>query len=473
MPSRGAVSVSSRMAASAWRISRRDFSSVMRRTSRSAALPFTCAARSSSALASSTLARRMASWRSWYSRSASRSAGMAAEMLALSRSVRFCCTANSFSAVLACASASVRTSSFSASETESFFSSSSAVKVELSSSTSFCPFLTCAPSCSSQRTWSCQVLVRGTSRCSACAAASSPVSRRRGRNVPRWTVRSAVFPAPGASACTPPTHPASGAARRARATRAATGFVRLSIWFKTSYPKRIRNSLARCHRRGRRRPRRPEIDLGRRLGSGLRLEIRPRLEAHGAGQDDRREGLDARVVRLRHLVEAAALDGDAVLRPFELGHQIAEALHGLQVRIALHHHQQPRQGGRELVLRLLELRELLRIVQDRPRRLGGHLADPAARLDHLGERGLLVARRSLDARHQVRDQVGPALIDVLHLRPLRVHRLARADQAVVETHPHEAENHGDDDDGDQTTRAGFHSTLPSRGIIPSCYSHPA
>ena len=106
--------------------------------------------------------------------------------------------------------------------------------------------------------------------------------------------------------------------------------------------------------------------------------------------------------------------------PSSCHHEVLEALHRLQLRVALHHHQQPREGARELVLGLLELLELLRIVEDLPRRLRGHLADAAPRLHHLVERRPLEVGGPLHGGDQVGDQVRPTLIDVLHLRPLRL-----------------------------------------------------
>src|SRR5437764_96155 len=66
-----------------------------------------------------------------------------------------------------------------------------------------------------------------------------------------------------------------------------------------------------------------ELHLRRRGVVRHSLEIRLLREA-AAGDEARGELQDVRVVRLRRLVETAALDGDAVLRPFELRLQLEE-----------------------------------------------------------------------------------------------------------------------------------------------------
>ena len=48
---------------------------------------------------------------------------------------------------------------------------------------------------------------------------------------------------------------------------------------------------------------------------------------------------------------------------------------------------------------------------------------------HLRQHGALLGREALDRLHQVRDEVGAALVDVLHLRPLLVDVLLAAPPA--------------------------------------------
>ena len=109
-----------------------------------------------------------------------------------------------------------------------------------------------------------------------------------------------------------------------------------------------------CH--GRPGVRHLELDAGRGLGARLRLEVGLLREpaAERAGDDVPRERVARAVERLRGLHETHPLDGDAVLRPFELNLQIAEGLRRLQVGITLDDDQQLRQRRRQLILRVAE-----------------------------------------------------------------------------------------------------------------------
>src|SRR5438445_1590166 len=91
-----------------------------------------------------------------------------------------------------------------------------------------------------------------------------------------------------------------------------------------------------------------ELDLGGLCRAFLSLEVRLFLEAEGIGQHVHGELQARRVVGLRRLVEAHPLDGDAVLRPFELCLQVAEVLRGLEIGIGLGHHEQSRERTGQL-----------------------------------------------------------------------------------------------------------------------------
>src|SRR6185369_17186685 len=80
-----------------------------------------------------------------------------------------------------------------------------------------------------------------------------------------------------------------------------------------------------------------ELNLGRLAAPRRPLEVRLLAEVAHAGDDAGGELQDVRVVRLRRFVEASALDGDAVLRSFELRLQLEEVLVRLQFGITLHH----------------------------------------------------------------------------------------------------------------------------------------
>ncbi len=96
-------------------------------------------------------------------------------------------------------------------------------------------------------------------------------------------------------------------------------------------------------------------------------------------------------------------------------------------------------------------------------RLGAELAHLAARLDHLGERRLLEVGRPLDRGDEVGDEVGPALVDVLHLRPLALDGLLGPHEAVVDTHEVHPEDQDHHHGGDQTTVFLHRSLLPAEG----------
>jgi hypothetical protein len=186
------------------------------------------------------------------------------------------------------------------------------------------------------------------------------------------------------------------------------------------------------------RPSKPflKIDRGRLVAAGARLEVGLFLEAEEARVQGARELSSVGVVSLHRLVEATPLGGDPVLGSLELQLQVAEGLGGAQLRVALHDDQQTRQRRGEAVLCLLEGSQLLRVGHP----VDLHLPHLGARLDHRGERLLLEVGGSLDRRHQVGDQIGAALVDVLHLTPGTVGRLLQLDEAVVGSAA--AERHG-------------------------------
>src|SRR5215471_11491936 len=118
----------------------------------------------------------------------------------------------------------------------------------------------------------------------------------------------------------------------------------------------------------RRRPGRPptartylvsalELHLGRLLTAWRRLEIGLLLEAAERGHDAAGEQPEPGVVVAHGLVEAHALDGDAILGALELALQGEEVLVGLELGIPLDGDEQPAQGAAQLGLRVLELLE--------------------------------------------------------------------------------------------------------------------
>src|SRR5947209_1282840 len=88
-----------------------------------------------------------------------------------------------------------------------------------------------------------------------------------------------------------------------------------------------------------------ELHLRHLLATWRRLEESLLLEAANACHDAPREEAEPRVVVLHGLVEAHALDGDAVLRALELALESQEVLVALELGIPLHRHEQPREGS--------------------------------------------------------------------------------------------------------------------------------
>src|SRR5713101_6558562 len=129
-----------------------------------------------------------------------------------------------------------------------------------------------------------------------------------------------------------------------------------------------------------------------------RLEEGLLLEASQAGDDGPRHQLDLRVVVAHCLVEALTLDGDTVFRSLELALQSQKVLVALELGVALHRDQQTREGAPQLVLRVLELLESGRVVEELRGRLDA--AGAGAGLGHLLEHGLLLGG---EAEHHDQD----------------------------------------------------------------------
>src|SRR4029450_305847 len=190
-----------------------------------------------------------------------------------------------------------------------------------------------------------------------------------------------------------------------------------------------------------------EFHLGRSGRVGRRLEERPGLKAGEPGNERAREEAEAGALVARGLIELPALYGDPVLGSLELALQGQEVLVRLELGVALDGDQQARQGARELALRLLELLQRLGILQRFRRELDRGGAGP--RLRHLFQHRALLRRETLDGLDQVRYQVGPALIHVLHLRPLLVDVLIEPDELVVDgDRPQGDSAHEDDQNQD-------------------------
>src|SRR5574337_174727 len=192
-----------------------------------------------------------------------------------------------------------------------------------------------------------------------------------------------------------------------------------------------RRRITSVHRGCRRRCAGAEVHRGRGGNRLLVVHAEVRLDViaeHLRGQVVG-EGADHRVVLLHRLYIAVTRDGDAVLGTFQLRLQVLEQAVGLQLRIVLADHHQPRQRIAQFALSGLELLQLLRVIDG----VGIDLqtAHPGARIGHLDEDLFFVLRVTLDRIDQVGHQVGAALVLVQHLRPGRLDRLVLTLDGVV------------------------------------------
>src|SRR5260221_11846953 len=153
-----------------------------------------------------------------------------------------------------------------------------------------------------------------------------------------------------------------------------------------------------------------EINLGRLRDFFLVLdrELRLGLEAEDHRGEVARERAHGDVVLLHRADVALPRHGDAVFGALELRLQVAEVGVRFQLRIVLGDRDQARQRAAELSLRLRELLECRRIVHQLRCRLDR--TDAGARLGHAKQHLLLLRGEALDRGHQVRHQVGTALV---------------------------------------------------------------
>src|ERR1700691_1486329 len=124
------------------------------------------------------------------------------------------------------------------------------------------------------------------------------------------------------------------------------------------------------------------------------------------------------VVILQRIVVALTFDGNAVLGARQFILQAQEIFVRLQLRVILHHHQQPPQRVIQLPVGSDFIGRRLRRKQSRPR------------LRDVSKDGHLLLRISLDRLHQIRNQIGAPLKHDVHLRPGRFNRLILCDKVI-------------------------------------------
>src|SRR5207253_4894018 len=106
-----------------------------------------------------------------------------------------------------------------------------------------------------------------------------------------------------------------------------------------------------------------------------------------------------------------------------------EVLIRLEVGIILADCQKPSEGPRELILGILELLHLLGISQ--LGRVDLHLRGLGARLRHRGQYLPFLSGVALHGGDKIGDEIGAALIIVLHVRPFRLGLLLVSRDVVI------------------------------------------
>ena len=161
------------------------------------------------------------------------------------------------------------------------------------------------------------------------------------------------------------------------------------------------------------------------VNSAIGLLERKKVAAHSTPGKVAKLG----VVDAHRFDVVAPRDRDAVFGAFELRLQRQEVLVGLEVGIVLADREQPAERAGKLVLRVLELLQLVGIGELRGVDL--HLRRLGARLDHRGQDAFLLLGIALHGGDQIGDEIGAALIVVLHVRPFRLGLLLVGRDGVV------------------------------------------
>src|SRR5262249_9021885 len=168
--------------------------------------------------------------------------------------------------------------------------------------------------------------------------------------------------------------------------------------------------------------------LGRIFGRG---ELRHRFVTaeNSVGPDKAWERPQLGIVETHRFDVVAPGDRNAVLGALELRLQRQEVLIGFKIGIILAHGDEPAECAAQLILRLLELSHLVRIGELR----GVHLdlCRLGPRLDNLRKDLSLLLGISLNGGDQIWDEIGPALIVVLHISPLCLGLLLESRDRVV------------------------------------------
>ena len=168
----------------------------------------------------------------------------------------------------------------------------------------------------------------------------------------------------------------------------------------------------------------------------------------GRGPDHAWKGVQRGVVLAHGLVVVAPGHGDAVLGSLQLGLQGQKVLVRLQLGIVLAGHQQPAQRPGQALLGLGELGDFSGVAH-----LFGvdvDLGGRGAGLGHLDQHALLLGGVALHGGHQVRNQVGAALVVCLQVAELGLGLLLKRWDGVGAA---AAQNQWQGDQGGETVQA--------------------
>src|SRR4029077_4179518 len=83
------------------------------------------------------------------------------------------------------------------------------------------------------------------------------------------------------------------------------------------------------------------------------------------------------------------------------------------------------------------------------------LPDRGACIDNIGQGRLLEICRTLHRLDEIGDQIGATLVNILHLRPLGVHRLRKRNQRVVLTYHREGQDKSEQDEYTEAAKESF------------------
>ncbi len=177
----------------------------------------------------------------------------------------------------------------------------------------------------------------------------------------------------------------------------------------------------------------------------------------GRRPENARERHKRRIILPHCLDIIATRDGDAVFRALKLRLQRKKILVRLQVRIILADRQKMAERAAKLRLRILEGLEFCRVGKIRG--INMHLRRLGACLGHLNQHILLLLGVTLNGCDKVWNEVGAALIIVLHLRPFGLGIFLQGRNLIVAAGRNWKREQNDEEKSAQTRNRRHHKGL--------------